>query len=199
MNRWRIVRLLGEVAVFIQSDLYRYYGNVRAKTLIGGNFLNRSFNYSLWLRLAKSGIPGVRDVAKFMHAVKTRRYGTHIPLEVDGGYGLYIAHGLPVVINPTARIGNNCNLSQFVTIGSNHGCAATIGNNVYVGPGVCMVENVLIGDDVIVGAGAAVVHDIASGTTSAGVPARPVGRNRYPEYVGDRWPPAGPISSAGDR
>lgn len=50
------------------------------------------------------------------------------------GYGLYISHGGPVVVNPSTVIGNNCNLSQFVTIGSNERKAAVIGDNVYIGP-----------------------------------------------------------------
>ena len=56
------------------------------------------------------------------------------------GYGLYISHGGPVVVNPSTVIGNNCNLSQFVTIGSNEGKAAVIGDNVYVGPNTCMLR-----------------------------------------------------------
>ena len=44
----------------------------------------------------------------------------NIPVETSIGYGLYIAHGMPIAVNPATIIGNNCNLSQFVTIGSNH-------------------------------------------------------------------------------
>lgn len=51
-----------------------------------------------------------------------------------------IGHGGPVVINPTAVIGNNCNLSQFVTIGAIDGNAAEIGDNVYIGPNCCLIE-----------------------------------------------------------
>ncbi|WP_220450672.1 hypothetical protein [Megamonas funiformis] len=57
------------------------------------------------------------------------------------GYGLYIGHGGPVIINPTAVIGNNVNLSQFTTIGSNEGKAAIIGDNVYIGPQVVLLQN----------------------------------------------------------
>ena len=37
------------------------------------------------------------------------------------GYGFYIGHGGPCVVSDSAVIGNNCNISQFVTIGSNEG------------------------------------------------------------------------------
>ena len=84
------------------------------------------------------------------------------------GYGLYIGHGGPVVVNPSTVIGNNCNLSQFVTIGSNEGKAAVIGDNVYIGPNTCIVEDVSIGDNATIGAGSVVTKDIPSNATAAG-------------------------------
>lgn len=177
------------VSELIRSDAYRYYGNTRLKTLIGAYLFNRSFNYCVWLRLAKANWSVFGRIARAVHAWKSRAYGIHIPREVEIGFGLYIAHGMPVVVNPTARIGNNCNLSQFVTIGSNHGRAATLGDNVYIGPNVTIVEDVRIGSNSVVGAGAVVVHDVPPDSTVVGVPARRVGPNQHPEYIGNRWPP----------
>lgn len=85
------------------------------------------------------------------------------------GYGLYISHGGPVVINPSTVIGNNCNLSQFVTIGSNEGRAAIIGDNVYIGPSCCIVEDVVIGNNVTIGAGSVVTKDLPDNSTCAGI------------------------------
>lgn len=73
------------------------------------------------------------------------------------GYGFYIEHGVAIVINPQTKIGNNCNISQGLTIGSNHGAPAPIGDNVYIGPGVCIVENVTIGNNATIGVGAVVI------------------------------------------
>ncbi|WP_276788550.1 DapH/DapD/GlmU-related protein [Veillonella magna] len=74
-------------------------------------------------------------------------------------YGLYIGYGGPVICDPTAAIGNNVNLSQFVTIGSNEGRkVAVIGDNVYIGPSVSVIEDVTIGDNVTVGAGSVVTR-----------------------------------------
>ena len=94
---------------------------------------------------------------------------------------------MSVVINPTAVIGNNCNISQFTTIGSNNGNAAVIGNNVYIGPSVCIVENVSIGSNSTIGAGAVVNKNIPSGVTAAGVPAKILNRNPHTEYIQRPW------------
>lgn len=79
------------------------------------------------------------------------------------------------------------NLSQFTTIGSNEGKAAVIGDNVYIGPGVCIVEDVKIGSNVCIGAGAVVTKDIPSGSTAAGVPAKVIGVNKHEDYILNKW------------
>ena len=103
------------------------------------------------------------------------------------GYGLYIGHNGPIVVNPTAVIGNNCNLSQFTTIGSNEGKAAIIGDNVYIGPGVCIVEDVRIGNNVTIGAGSVVTKDIPDNATAAGNYAKVLNYDNPGRYVHQRW------------
>lgn len=85
---------------------------------------------------------------------------------------MYIGHGVGVIINQSAIIGKNVTLSQFITIGSNKGKAATIGDNVYIGPSVCLVEDVNIGHHSIIGAGAVVTKDVPPYGIAVGVPAR---------------------------
>ena len=103
------------------------------------------------------------------------------------GYGLYISHGGPVVVNPSTVIGNNCNLSQFVTIGSNEGKAAVIGDNVYIGPNTCIVEDVCIGDNATIGAGSVVTKDIPSNATAAGNYAKVLNFNNPGRYIQSRY------------
>ncbi|WP_280140358.1 serine acetyltransferase [Microbulbifer marinus] len=107
-----------------------------------------------------------------MHHQLSVKYSIKIPKETEVGAGLYLGHASSIIIHPTAKIGKNCNLSQFTTIGSNHGKAATIGDNVYIGPNVCIVENVIVDDSAIIGAGAVVVKNISRGYTAVGNPAR---------------------------
>lgn len=48
----------------------------------------------------------------------------------------------------------------------------TVGNNVYIGTGACVMPGVTIGDNVVIGAHAVVTKDIPSGSLAVGVPAR---------------------------
>lgn len=119
--------------------------------------------------------------------LNSSRRSIQIPVGTRIGYGLYIGHGGPIVVNQTATIGNNVNLSQFTTIGSNDGYAAQIGYNACIGPGVCIVENVRIGDNTTIGAGSVVTKDVPDNATAAGNYARVLNYNNPDRYVLQRW------------
>lgn len=171
----------------IRSDLYRYAGDTSLPALLKQYLVHRGFRYCVWLRLKQSRSAPVRTLAWLVHRLLSNRYGVSIHTP-SIGYGLYIGHAVGIVINPTTVIGDNCNIGQFTTIGSNHGRAAEIGNNVYIGPGVCVVEHVRIGDNSTIGAGAVVVKDVPADATVAGNPARIVSVRSPGRYVANRWP-----------
>lgn len=122
-----------------------------------------------------------------MHWRLSRKYLIQIPHNIKAGYGLYLGHHMCVVVNGTAIIGNNVNLSQFTTIGANSGRAAVIGDNVYIGPSCCLVGNVCIGDNSTIGAGSVVVKDVEENTTVAGTPAKYISSKEPGRYVNRRW------------
>ena len=103
------------------------------------------------------------------------------------GYGFYIGHGGPIVVSRYTKFGNNVNISQFTTIGTNNDVGATIGSNVYIGPSVCIIGGVTIGDNVTIGAGSVVTRDIPDGATVAGNPARILNYNQHPEFIQNAW------------
>lgn len=157
----------------IKSDLFRHTQQIDWKTILI-NLLNsnRSFKYTFWLRLRHHPNLIIKTTAHIMHKHLSNKYQIQIPKEVKIGPGPHLGHTMAIVINSTTKIGKNCNLSHFVTIGSNHGQAAIIGDNCYIGPNSNLVEDIEIGDCATIGAGAVVTKDIPSNFTAVGNPAR---------------------------
>ena len=170
----------------IKSDLYRYAGNTSFKSFLKNYIANRGFNFSFWLRICNQG--GILSKLAYpIFWLKRRKYGIDIHRGTKIGYGLYIGHGGPLIVNPTTIIGNNVNLSQYTTIGSNSGKAAEIGDNVYIGPNVCLIGNVKISSNATIGAGSVVTKDIPENATAAGNYAKVINFNNPGKYVNKRW------------
>ena len=169
----------------IKSDLFRYAGTTSFTELIKTYAKEAGFRFSVAFRLVNAG-----GALKLLGAILWK-FRNHQQIQIFRktkiGYGLYIGHGGPVVVNPSTVIGNNCNLSQFVTIGSNEGKAAVIGDNVYIGPNTCIVEDVSIGDNATIGAGSVVTKDIPSNATAAGNYAKVLNFNNPGRYIQNRY------------
>ncbi|MDN3676720.1 serine acetyltransferase [Flavobacterium paronense] len=97
------------------------------------------------------------------------KYGFDISYRTQIGKGFYIGHFGNIVIHGDAVIGENCNISQGITIGvSNYGekkGVPTIGNHVFIGPNAGVFGNITIGNNVVIGANAVVTDSIADGKT----------------------------------
>jgi len=102
------------------------------------------------------------------------RLGFTIPINVFGK-GLSIVHYGTIVVNSNARIGTNCRIHVDTNIGASGGSnkAPTIGDNVYIAPGVKIFGDVVIGSNNAIGANSVVNKSFeASGLLIAGIPAR---------------------------
>lgn len=171
---------------FVKSDLMRYYGKTDVFTFLKAFLRNSTFRFQCAFRLCNSrGIE--KYVGYFLWLTNRTKKVIKLPRKTKVGYGLYIGHGGPIVVAPTTIIGNNCNLSQFTTIGSNEGHAAIVGDNTYIGPNVCIVENVSIGKNVTIGAGSVVTKDIPDNATAVGNYAKVINYNSPGRYVKNRW------------
>jgi len=92
----------------------------------------------------------------------------------DIGGGLYLPHG-NVVVDGMVRIGRNCVIGPWVTIGTRGSVAGPrIGDGVFIGTGAKILGDVRVGDRARVGANAVVLQDVPEGETVVGIPARPV-------------------------
>ncbi len=120
-------------------------------------------------------------IARIISQFARFRTGIEIHPGAKIGRGLFIDHGMGVVIGETAEIGDNCLIYQGVTLGGTGKDKGkrhpTLGNNVMVGAGAKVLGPFKIGDNVKIAAGAVVLEEIPANCTAAGVPARIV-RNK---------------------
>jgi serine O-acetyltransferase len=100
--------------------------------------------------------------------------GIEIHPGADIAQGLFIDHGMGVVIGETAILGENCHLYQGVTLGGTSTRRAkrhpTLGRSVTVGAGAQVIGAITIGDNVRIGAGSVVVTNVPDNATVVGVP-----------------------------
>jgi serine O-acetyltransferase len=97
------------------------------------------------------------------------------------GQGVFIDHGMGVVIGETAIIGDYALIYQGVTLGGTGKESGkrhpTLGENVVVGAGAKVLGNIQIGHNVRIGAGSVVLREVPSDCTVVGVPGRIVYRS----------------------
>jgi serine O-acetyltransferase len=115
----------------------------------------------------------------------TARYVMHVARFFTGieihpaaklGSGLFIDHGMGVVIGETAEVGENVTLLQGVTLGGTslkrEKRHPTLGSNVVVGAGAKIIGALRIGDGSRIGAGSVVVREVPPNSVVVGVPGR---------------------------
>jgi len=92
------------------------------------------------------------------------------------GRGVFIDHGMGVVIGETAVIGDHCLLYQGVTLGGTgkqHGKRhPTLKENVVVGAGAKVLGAITVGANTRIGAGSVLLRDVAPDSTVVGIPGR---------------------------
>lgn len=123
------------------------------------------------------GIPVVPRLVSHLGRFLT---GIEIHPAATIGEGLFIDHGMGVVIGETAEIGDDVTLYQGVTLGGTSRLKVkrhpTLGNRVTVGAGAKLIGAIVVGENVKIGAGSVVVSDVPANTTVVGVPGRVVAK-----------------------
>ena len=98
------------------------------------------------------------------------RLGYTIPINRLGP-GIRLPHWGTIVINGGATVGSGCQISVDVVIGGNNNGVPSIGNDVFISPGVKIIGKVRVGDGAILLPGAVVIDDVPSREMWGGVPA----------------------------
>ena len=114
--------------------------------------------------------------ARFTSHVGRFMTGIEIHPAARIGPGLFIDHGMGVVIGETAEVGENVTLLQGVTLGGTslkrEKRHPTLGDNVVVGAGAKVIGAFRIGDNSRIGAGSVVVREVPPNSVVVGVPGR---------------------------
>ena len=136
----------------------------------------RSYRKANWFYRRK-----MYTIARIISQVSRFFTGIEIHPGAKIGKGLFIDHGMGVVIGETTEFGDNCILYQGLSLGGTGKEKGkrhpTLGNNVMVGAGAKVLGPFKVGDNVKIAANAVVLNEIPPNCTAVGVPARIVKRD----------------------
>ena len=126
-------------------------------------------------RLWRSRLP-LKLAARLLSQLGRSLTGIEIHPGARIGEGVFIDHGMGVVIGETAEVGDRCLLYQGVTLGGTgkeHGKRhPTLASNVVIGAGAKVLGAIEVGANTRVGAGSVVVRNVEANCTVVGIPGR---------------------------
>lgn len=178
----------------IKSD-YKKYKNYGGSflTII---FLTQGFWAILQYRIAnviyrKIHIPILRQILILILLLYQKSIeivtGISIPSSAKIGHSFYIGHFGGVILNAKTIIGNNCNISQGVTIGvsgiGDKRGVPIIGDNVYIGANTVITGKIKIENNVLVGACSLVNSNVEKRAVMLGVPAVKISEKGSKGYI----------------
>jgi len=178
----------------IKSDLFRYTGKISIRCFLKNYFLNPAFRYSFYYRLAKrvGALPVFGWIIRFKLIRLSYKFHYQIPRQAAIGYGLYLGHYGPIIINPRAIIGSNCNIAAGVVVGqTNRGKrkgTPVIGNCVWIGANSVIVGAVTIGDNSLIAPLSYVNFDVPANSLVMGNPGMIVKQGIDTQhYISNPW------------
>ena len=160
----------------LKQKLISAYGHYPTYTI--KRYLKYLRKQEYYVNTAKKNI--IKRFLAIYYGRKTDRLGNYIGMEIAPNCfekGLTIYHIGSVIVNPKARIGENCKLHGANCIGNNGKTEGVpiIGKNVDIGYGAVIIGNIEIADDVIIGANAVVNKSVLiPGSVVVGVSAKVV-------------------------
>lgn len=121
-------------------------------------------------------------LARWISQRSRKKTGIEIHPGATIGKGLFIDHGMGVVIGETCEIGDNVTIYQGVTLGGTgkeHGKRhPTIGNGVLISTGAKVLGSFKVGDNSRIGAGSVVLQEVPPNSTVVGIPGKVVKRDK---------------------
>lgn len=142
--------------------------------------LHAVMSYRISHHLYKKGFVFAAKLLSYVSRIWT---GVEIHPAAKIGRGLFIDHGMGIVIGETVIIKDYVTLFQGVTLGGRgHANASTkrhptVESNAWISAGAKVIGNITIGENSKVGAGAVVLKDVPPNCTVVGIPAQIVKRS----------------------
>lgn len=118
---------------------------------------------------------GLKFIARIMSQIMRFFTGIEIHPGARIGKGLFIDHGMGVVVGGTAEIGNDCVMFHGVTLGGTGHHEGkrhpSIGNNVMIGAQATLLGPIKVGDNSKIGAESVIImKDVPKNSTVVGAP-----------------------------
>jgi serine O-acetyltransferase len=140
-------------------------------------------------RLLRAGVP---LLPRLIAAVSRSLTGIEIHPAAEIGPGLFIDHGMGVVIGQTAQVGAEVTIYQGVTLGGTGFATGkrhpTVEDCVTIGSGAKLLGPIVVGHGAKIGANTVVIHDVPPNSTVVGIPGHPVRvEGRHPEGPDADW------------
>ena len=181
-----LVKLYKDLKAILERD-------PAAQGIFAAMFLYPSFHVLLFYRIAHPLWNwNLKFISRSLMLFARWLTGIEIHPQAKIGAGLFIDHGMGVVIGQTAVIGENVTLYHGVTLGGVNPAEntdeqrkvkrhPTICDNVIVGAGAQILGPITINKCARVGGNSVVTKDIEEGITVVGVPAKPIAKRRADE------------------
>ena len=139
--------------------------------------------------LLRAGVPAL---PRLIATVARSLTGIEIHPAAQIGPGLFIDHGMGVVIGETAELGEDVTIYQGVTLGGTGFATGkrhpTVEDCVTIGSGAKLLGPIVVGHGAKIGANTVVIHDVPPNSTVVGIPGHPVRvEGRRPEGPDADW------------
>lgn len=176
----------------IKNDLYRWTGKYECNLI---DLIKLKFIPQFKIIYYKRKCELFRSKSKIMFILYSLiyrhykiKYSVDLPARVKLGEGFLLEHIGGVTINPDVVFGNNVNLYNGVTIGSekrgNRKGVPTIGSRVWIGANSVIVGKISVGDDVLIAPTTFVNFDVPDHSIVIGNPARVISKKEATlEYI----------------
>jgi len=166
---------ISRIRRLILKDLESYGSGSDFIAFLKNIFFCPGFKYTFWMRITRFTYEKKLLMPLFLISYLILqhykyKFGIQIPFRCNIGEGFNVCHFNCIVIHTKVTIGDNCYISQGVTIGISKDKVPLIGDNVYIAAGAKIIGGITVGNNVSIGANCVVTKDIPDNVVVVGVP-----------------------------